>query len=121
MRISYRWGFTYVAVGCVDLSQLLLGEIPDEFGDDSDDAGPITFVGIDCGADQGGGLLILVASALDMIKNCLVHPTLRVPQAVGLYCSCHVAQASKQEELSENILQTLFHSLPPQTVDKLKD
>ena len=103
MRISYRWGFTYVAVGCVDLSQLLLGEIPDEFGEEGDDAGPITFVGIDCGADQGGGLLILVASALDMIKNCLVHPKLRVPQAVGLYCSCRAAQISMQGELTEYI------------------
>ena len=55
MRISYRRGLTYVSVGFVDLSQLLLGEFPE---DDDDDANPITFVGIDCGADQVRGVLI---------------------------------------------------------------
>ena len=40
---------------------------------------------------------------------------LRVPQAFGLYCSCHAAKASKGE-LSENILQNPGNKLPPQTV-----
>ena len=58
MRISYKRGQTYVAVGFVDLSQLLLGEFPDidVKGD------PITFVGIDCGADQGGQVAVLLFS-----------------------------------------------------------
>ena len=50
MRIRYRKGLTYVAVGFVDLSQLLLGELPDDFDDAADEA--VTFVGIDCGAEQ---------------------------------------------------------------------
>ena len=54
MRISYKRGQTYVAVGFVDLSQMLLGE----FSDEDDDGDPIIFVGIDCGADQGGIVLI---------------------------------------------------------------
>ena len=54
MRISYKRGQTYVAMGFVDLSQLLLGEFPDI--DDQGDL--ITFVGIDCGADQGGVVVI---------------------------------------------------------------
>ena len=40
---------------------------------------------------------------------------LRVPQAIGLNCSWHTAQASKGEH-SENTLQNLLLNLPPQTV-----
>ena len=36
---------------------------------------------------------------------------------VWLNCDCRVAQASK--ELSENLLQNLFHNLPPQNVVNL--
>ena len=54
MRISYKRGQTYVAVGFVDLSQLLLGKFPDI----DVEGESITFVGIDCGAEQGGLALI---------------------------------------------------------------
>ena len=52
MRLRYRKGETYVAVGFVDLSQLLLGELPDDFDDEAADEEAVTFIGIDCGADQ---------------------------------------------------------------------
>jgi len=45
-----------------------------------------------------------------------VNCFLRVPQAVGLYCGCHAAQSSKQEELLENMLQNLQNKWLPHPV-----
>ena len=77
MKISYRSGQTYVAVGFVDLSQLLLGEFPDhsaagdkEEDDDDSELPPITFVGVDCGADQVNRAELM----LEMLKDDSVTP-----------------------------------------------
>ena len=55
-------------------------------------------------------IMWLIQSGAAGCEKGVVKCFLRVPQVVGLYCP------SKEGELSENILQNLFHNLPPQTV-----
>ena len=45
-----------------------------------------------------------------------VYFFLKVPQAVGLYCSCHAAQASKGN-FKKKILQNLRNKWPPHPVE----
>ena len=58
--------------------------------------------------------IIIQSGVAGWVKGFVTY-LLRVPEAVGLNCSCHAAQASKQGELPENMLQNLLLNLPPQT------